>query len=98
MRRNLNLWVTATVLALLLVGSSCGDGSDDDATPAQNPATTTTEAPPPTTQGSSPTTATSDSVAVAWPHDWTEKTVAGGQFDVGDYAGQDLVLWFWAPW
>ncbi len=22
----------------------------------------------------------------------------GSAFDPGDYAGQDLVLWFWAPW
>lgn len=26
------------------------------------------------------------------------QTVAGGSVDVGDYAGSDLVLWFWAPW
>lgn len=25
-------------------------------------------------------------------------TVSGGQFDFGDHAGRDLVLWFWAPW
>ncbi|MEM9561536.1 MAG: hypothetical protein AAGA93_02895 [Actinomycetota bacterium] len=25
-------------------------------------------------------------------------TVSGGTFELGDLAGQDLVLWFWAPW
>lgn len=39
-----------------------------------------------------------DDEATEWPHDWTEERVGGGQFDAGDYEGQDLVLWFWAPW
>lgn len=25
-------------------------------------------------------------------------TSTGGQLDFGDLAGQDAVLWFWAPW
>ena len=25
-------------------------------------------------------------------------TVAGAQFDTNDLAGQDVVVWFWAPW
>lgn len=25
-------------------------------------------------------------------------TVGGGQIDLGDLQGQDIVLWFWAPW
>ena len=32
------------------------------------------------------------------PLDWVEPLVGGGQFDAGDHRGQDLVLWFWAPW
>lgn len=24
--------------------------------------------------------------------------VSGGQIDFGDLAGQDALLWFWAPW
>ena len=24
--------------------------------------------------------------------------VSGGQFELNDLAGQDVVLWFWAPW
>ncbi|MCQ3808466.1 MAG: hypothetical protein OXB92_13175 [Acidimicrobiaceae bacterium] len=94
MHRHLNQRAVAAAVALLLVGSSCGNASDESA-PA--PTTTTTEAPP-TTHGSAPDTSTGESVAAAWPHDWTESTVGGGQFDAGDYAGQDLVLWFWAPW
>lgn len=26
------------------------------------------------------------------------RTVAGNDVDVSEYAGSDLVLWFWAPW
>ena len=25
-------------------------------------------------------------------------TVAGEAFDLGELAGQDLIIWFWAPW
>ena len=25
-------------------------------------------------------------------------TVTGGQIDFGSFEGQDVVLWFWAPW
>ena len=46
----------------------------------------------------------SDSPALAsrddsgWPHDFTAPLVGGGEIDASDYEGQDLVLWFWAPW
>lgn len=82
MDSRLNLRAVTVLAALLLVGVCCGGSSGSG--PAQDPATTATEAPATT--------------AVGWPHDWTEKTVGGAQFDAGDYAGQDLVLWFWAPW
>ena len=93
MRRNSLSRITAALISAVLLVSACGDGTDDEATPAQPDPTTTT-----TTEGSSPTTVASDSVAVSWPHDWTEERVGGGLFDAGDYEGQDLVLWFWAPW
>ena len=35
---------------------------------------------------------------VDWPHDFVAETVSGSMIDAGDFAGQDLVLWFWAPW
>jgi hypothetical protein len=28
----------------------------------------------------------------------TVDAVGGGQIDGGELAGQDLALWFWAPW
>lgn len=33
----------------------------------------------------------------AYP-DVVVSTVAGGQIDFGSLEGQDIVLWFWAPW
>lgn len=30
--------------------------------------------------------------------DFAAATVDGGEIDMGDYAGEDLVLWFWTPW
>ena len=95
MKRNVLSPITAALLGAALFVSACGDGTDDEATPAQPDPTTTTTT---TTEGPSPSTEAGDSVAVAWPHDWTEERVGGGQFDAGDYEGQDLVLWFWAPW
>ena len=30
--------------------------------------------------------------------DRTVELVDGGSLDLADYVGDDLVLWFWAPW
>jgi hypothetical protein len=40
----------------------------------------------------------SDTASIDWPLSYDGETVDGSQFNSGDYAGQDLVLWFWAPW
>ena len=93
---------SAVLLGAALLAGACSDGADDEATPAQPDSTPTTASTTTATSaaagGSSPSTTASDSVAVSWPHDWTEDRVGGGLFDAGDYEGQDLVLWFWAPW
>jgi len=33
-----------------------------------------------------------------WPYEFVTTRVDGSALDTGDYAGTDLVLWFWAPW
>ena len=58
--------------------------------------------------GSTSTTATDGAAAgddapevagnASWPHDFVATTIDGATIDAGDYEGQDLVLWFWAPW
>lgn len=103
----------AVALLLSGCGSDGGTASGTDApanptTTSETTTETTTEAPSTTRgalTGTSPTTINgnnenngSDQLASAWPHEWREELVGGGQFDAGDYAGQDLVLWFWAPW
>lgn len=30
--------------------------------------------------------------------DFQAQTVSGETFEGGEFAGQDLMLWFWAPW
>ena len=40
----------------------------------------------------------SDADAASWPHTFVADQIGGGQLDANDLAGQDLVLWFWAPW
>ncbi|MEM9133605.1 MAG: hypothetical protein AAF962_26185 [Actinomycetota bacterium] len=30
--------------------------------------------------------------------DATAQTVQGETFDLNELAGQDLIIWFWAPW
>lgn len=97
MRRTALSRITAALTVAALLGGACSDGAVDQAAPTQpdsTPATPTTT----TAAESSPVTTASDQSAVSWPHDWTEERVGGGQFDAGDYEGQDLVLWFWAPW
>ena len=40
----------------------------------------------------------SQSASDATPISFTAPAVGGGEVDVADYAGRDLVLWFWSPW
>jgi len=49
------------------------------------------------TPDSAPVT-TADTVAAEWPYTFVVDQLDGSTFNAGDYAGQDLVLWFWAPW
>ena len=37
-------------------------------------------------------------VAAEWPHDFVEDTIGGGLIDANDREGNDVILWFWAPW
>ena len=37
-------------------------------------------------------------VAAEWPHDFVENTIGGGLIDANDLEGNDVILWFWAPW
>lgn len=74
------------VAALGLLVSACG-GSSDDAGPA------TTAAPPEqSTNSSGPAGSTPALDPVFVP------TASGEQLDFNSLRGQDVLLWFWAPW
>ncbi|MEL7157500.1 MAG: hypothetical protein AAFN30_12975 [Actinomycetota bacterium] len=48
--------------------------------------------------GDAPLAAGSASVLPAETFDGTAQTLEGEAFDLGQLAGTDLILWFWAPW
>ena len=39
-----------------------------------------------------------DTVDAEWPHNFVEETIGGGLVDLNNLEGQDVILWFWAPW
>lgn len=91
------------LLAALLTGvglAACG--TDDPASTTTTPATSTTSSTPPTTPatGSGPTESSTTAPAVEVPEylDFVAPDVRGGQVIGAELAGQDLVIWFWAPW
>lgn len=84
------LKVYAAVVLTLLVG--CGGQS---ATPGAD-IDTGAEAGP---ASPAPSGGRDDSAAgTAIDLDLTAPAVLGDDIDLSEYAGQDLALWFWAPW
>ena len=101
-RRRPVLLLAVVALTAAACGGGSGDASATDTTAAGSdtaapitaaPATTAT-APAPTT-GGDPAPPPAD---LPTQLDFTAATVAGGQVTGADFAGQDLVVWFWAPW
>ena len=39
-----------------------------------------------------------DPVDTEWPHGFVEDTIGGGLIDANDLEGNDVIVWFWAPW
>lgn len=78
-------WMAGALL-LLLVAAACAD--------APTP-------PEPTPAGSGPATsppAISEAPEPAGVLRFEAPNLAGGVIRGADYAGQDVALWFWAPW
>ena len=67
-------------------GSGADDGVDSMPAESDEPDAVTVEA------------GSTDAANASWPHQFIEDGVGGGIIDANDYEGQDLVLWFWAPW
>jgi ABC-type glycerol-3-phosphate transport system substrate-binding protein len=87
---------TALLLASALVLAACAGSDDEAAVASDTSADTTTTAladpVPPTDAGSAP------AVDVPEELDFVAPDVRGGQVVGSELAGQDLVIWFWAPW
>ncbi len=73
--------------ALAALASGCGGESPQ--TIAASEASTTADSPAVVADGGT---------QPEWPHTFVVDQIDGATFDAGDYEGQDLVLWFWAPW
>jgi len=88
------LRLAASLLAVALAAAACGGSGDEDVAAAPAAETTTT-----TAGTSSPTEAEAPAgPAVPEQLDFVAPDVRGGQVVGADFAGQDLVIWFWAPW
>jgi len=81
----------AALLAIVLVAGACADGDDvDGATAASTPSSASgdRDAAAPTNGGP----------AVPEQLDWVAQDVRGGEVVGAELAGDELVIWFWAPW
>lgn len=90
-----------TAAGLILAVTGCGASSDGaGSAPAATSSKGSGASSMPTTQsGTSPPVATtSRSPTVPKELAFTATTVSGESFDGASLAGQDTVLWFWAPW
>ena len=99
------------IAVLALVAAACG-GSDAETEAAPAPATddaaaSTDDAPDdtagdddaaPADDATTGDAGSGDDVQADWPHTFVADQVGGGQLDANDLAGQDVILWFWAPW
>ena len=98
---------------MALLGAACGSDSfsgpseefTDDSGSTTDDLTPETDSDPDTksdiaaeTEESTNDSLASDTAGLDWPLSYDGVTVSGSQFNSGDYAGQDLVLWFWASW
>lgn len=106
--RRLLAGLAAATLALAACGSD--DPSTVDAAPPTEESPAGDASPSDQSSGGSgdaesgaadddaPATGGDDAPADTGPLTGTFATVDGDMIDLGDFAGQDVILWFWAPW
>ena len=93
--------VLAAVLAAACGGSSEVTAPDGETAPpgASSPADATSPARPTSPSLASPSpAAASEGEGNLAALDFVAPDLDGGQVRGADYAGQDVVLWMWAPW
>ncbi len=92
----------ALILAVGLGGAACGGPSTTGGVALSTTATSSgqTDSSSDKADDATAPTATSgaDATTVAWDHNWAGDLIGGGQIDANSLVGQDVVLWFWAPW
>lgn len=98
--RRLLVTTTGLAAALLLSACSSADTTETDAAASPTAAATEEAAAAEPTEAPAETAAepTEDTVAVPAALDFTAPTVDGGTFEGASLAGQDAVVYFWAPW
>ncbi len=111
MMRLMSRAASVSVAGLIAVGVLAGCGSDDAdtsqqpsatepsaATPTDAPAPTSTAAPGATSADANGTTAAAATETRAEILALEGELLDGQQFDLAATAGNDVLLWFWAPW
>jgi hypothetical protein len=88
------------MMAGLVFGSACGGsyGSGAPSSPSESSAPASTSQPVVSSPSPSPTPTEEPSPDLTRILDFAGPAVGGGQIRGEDYAGQDVVLWFFAPW
>ena len=87
-------WVlVVAVVAATAVFSACGDGAGSD-----GDLSATSDAGSAGGPGATASSATSEAADPAGLLSFEAPMVQGGSLDLGSLAGEDLALWFWAPW
>lgn len=89
----------AGMLVLGLLAASCAQ-SGDGGTPAQPaaPVTTSPTSMPSVQEGQDKDGGGEERPPVPRELMFTAPALSGGTIRGADYAGKDLVIWFWAPW
>ena len=82
------LFALVLALALVAVVAACGDDDDDPALGGG--------ADESSSDGSAEDSAEDSGGDIDL--DFVADAVDGGEIDMSDYEGQDVVFWFWAPW
>ena len=88
----------ALIAALALFAVACGGGDSESSETNTAPGVSSNDTDG-TTPPSDDAAETNEPAEVELPRQFfATSTADGGQIDLGDLDGQDIVLWFWAPW
>ena len=99
--------VTCSAFAALTIVTACSAADGAETATTATASTVSDDANSTSTAGTSTTsqvivasTAVDSSPTLAIPDslNWSANLIGGGSIDLATYAGQDVLLWFWAPY